>query len=311
MDIDPVWLETDFYAVLGVDRDASVSEITRAYRQLARQLHPDTNADPGAEEHFKRVSAAYRVLSDPGKRSAYDQARRLGAMSGARKRPGGGYTIRVDNRRDSDDVGVTFGTPRGRSVLDDLFRSTNRSPAGAGAGRRVRPRPGPRRVAITVPFEAAVAGTTVPVRLPSGDQVPVRIPPGVADGQTVRVPGRTGDLQVTVHVEPHRIFERAGDGRDLSVTVPVSYSEAVLGADVTVPTLDGAPVTVRVPPGTPSGQVLRVRGRGIPTEHGRGDLLVTVKVDVPRELTDHQRALIRELRDHDDADLRHRLRGRR
>lgn len=245
MDIDPAWLETDFYDVLGVDRDAPVPEITKAYRRLARRLHPDTNADSGAEERFKLVSAAYRVLSDPEKRASYDQARRLGATSGARKRPGGGYTIRVDNRGDRDDVGVTFREPRGRSIFDDLFGSTSRSPA--GAGRRA---------------------------------------------------------------EPHRIFRRVGDGRDLAVTVPVSYSEAVLGAAVTVPTPDGGPVTVRIPPGTPSGQVLRVRNRGTSTVRGRGDLLVTVQIDVPRELTDRQRELIAELRDHDDPRLRDHLNDR-
>lgn len=246
MDRDSAWLETDFYDVLGVDRDASVPEITKAYRRLARQLHPDTNSSSGAEERFKLVSAAYRVLSDAQKRAAYDRARRQSSMTGARKRPGGGYTIRVDNRGDPGDVGLRFRESRRRSIFDDVFGSTSRS-----------------------------------------------------RGRTDR------------GVEPNRAFRRTGDGRDLAVTVPVSYSDAVLGADLTVPTLDGDPVTVRIPPGTPSGQVLRVRNRGVPTDRGRGDLLVTVQVDVPQELTDRQRALIKELRDLDDPGLRNDLSDRR
>lgn len=304
MDIDPAWLETDYYEALGVSPDADKTEITKAYRRLARQLHPDTNADPAAEDRFKAVAAAYEVLGDPEKRAAYDQARAL-ATSGARRRPGGGYTIRVDNVDDLGDLGgFGFGGPG--SVFDDVFGFT----AGPGrSGRSHRPRKGAdTRAELTLPFVEAVEGTTRTVTVPGHGDTTVRVPAGVDDGQTISIPGRgqpgagggpAGDLLVTVHVEPHHFFGRVGD--DLTLTVPVTFAEAARGADVTVPTLHGEPVTVRIPPGTPPGRTLRVRDRGVPARRGgRGDLLVTVQVDVPRHLTARQRELIDELATFDD-----------
>lgn len=304
MDIDPAWLETDFYATLGVAPEATKADITRAYRRLARGLHPDANADPAAEDRFKTVSAAYGVLGDPDKRAAYDQARQL-ARSGTRRRPGGGYTIRVDNLDDRRGFGFDAGPSHG-SVFDDLLGSGSR-PTGT---RRTRARRGPDvRAELGLAFADAVTGTTRTVTVPGRDPVTVRIPPGVDDGQAIRVPGTgrpgngggpAGDLLVTVHVEPHHLFGRLG--RDLTITVPITYAEAVRGTTVAVPTLDGQPVTVRIPPGTPPGRTLRVRGRGVPTRSGgRGDLLVTVQVDVPRHLSDRQRELIGELAATDDA----------
>lgn len=305
MEIDPGWIDTDFYATLGLSRDATKADITKAYRRLARELHPDTNHDPAAEARFKDLSAAYEVLGDPQKRAAYDQARRLSA-SGARRRPGGGYTIRVEHVDPVEDV-LDVGRGAGvGSVADDVFRF--------GARRSGPRRPAPRRGAdvhaeIGLPFAEAVTGTASTVWVAGGGAVTVRIPAGVEDGQTIRVPGKgragsgggpAGDLLVTVHVEPHEIFGR--DGPNLTLTVPVSYAEAALGADVSVPTLGGPPVTVRIPPGTPSGRVLRVRGRGIPS--AGGDLLVTVHVEVPATLDARQRELIRELARYDDPDRR-------
>jgi len=303
MEIDPAWFDTDYYEVLGVTPDASKAEITKAYRRLARQLHPDRNPDDSTtEERFKAVGAAYEVLGDAERRAAYDEARTM-ATSGARRGPGGSYTIRVENLDDLGDFGG-FGFAGGGqtgSGFDDLF--------GFGGGRRGTNRRAQRRkgtntrAELRLPFAEAVEGTTRTVSVPGHGDTTVRIPGGVGDGQSIRIPGKggpgrnggpAGDLLVTVHVEPHHLFGRLG--HDLTITVPVSYAEAVRGTTVAVPTPDGQPVTVRIPPGTPPGRTLRVRGRGVPTRTGgRGDLLVTVQVDVPLHLTDHQRELIDEL----------------
>lgn len=193
------------------------------------------------------------------------------------------------------------------SVFDDLFGFGG---GRAGSHRRTQPRKGTdTRAELTLPFAEAVEGTTRTVSVPGHGEVTVRIPAGVDEGQPIRIPGKggpgrnggpVGDLLVTVHVEPHHLFGRLG--HNLTLTVPVSFAEAVRGTTVAVPTLDGQPVTVRIPAGTPSGRTLRVRGRGVPTRTGgRGDLLVTVQVDVPRHLTDRQRELIDELAATDDT----------
>ena len=322
------WLEKDYYQLLGVPQTASDKEITKAYRKLARQLHPDKNADSDAAERFKEVAAAYDVLHDENKRREYDELRRLAAQP---RRPSagaggwdapGGYTIRVDH----------VGDPGGFADvdMDDLFGSM------FGSQRRSAPRQ--RRgedlaAELRLSFEEAVRGTTTQISLDDevlcgrcdgagaepgtrhaactacdgrGSQrisrtVSARIPPGVEDGQTLRLsgkgrPGRNGgppgDLLVRLHVGGHRLFGRSG--RNLTLTVPVTFAEAALGADITVPTLDD-PVTVRIPPGTPTGRTFRVRGRGVATGKGRGDLLVTVEVDVPRHLTAEQRAAVEAL----------------
>lgn len=317
MDFDPGWLDQDLYATLGVAPDASKPEITKAYRRLARDLHPDTNADPAAEDRFKAVSIAYDVLRDADRRAAYDQARRL-STSRPRRRSGGGYTIRVENLDDISGSGDArrsgVRTRAGGSLFDDLF-----DPAARTGTARARPRRGAdARAELTLPFADAVGGTTRTVTAPGHGPVVVRIPPGVDDGQTIRVPGKgrpgpgggpPGDLLVTVHVAQDPVFAR--QGQDLTVTVPVSYREAVLGADVTVPTIHHGPVTVRIPPGTPGGRVLRVRGRGVPSPGGAGDLLVTIQVEVPTSLDDRQRELIGELARYDDPDRRAHLEARR
>lgn len=302
MAIDPRWRETDFYEVLGVDPGATTAEIARAYRRLARSLHPDTNADPDAAERFNAVTAAYEVLGDPDERAAYDRVRRR-ARPGTRRRPGGGYSIRVEHRDRGDDVSLR---DRRRSTRPSTGQQRARSPRRGAAAR----------AELTLPFAEAVQGTTARVTDPERPTVHVRVPAGVEEGQTIRVPGRgepgsgggpAGDLLITVHVEPHELFGRAGD--HLTLTVPVSYTEAVLGAEVRVPTIDGDAVTVTVPPGSAPGAVLRVPGRGAPTARGqgRGDLLVSVALDVPRTLGERQRELIAELGAHDRPDLRSHL----
>jgi molecular chaperone DnaJ len=291
------WFEKDYYATLGVPKAASEKEITRAYRKLAKQNHPDANpGDEAAEERFKDVSAAYDVLGDAEKRKEYDEVREMVASGVAGPgfgRPGygpgfeGGRTIFVD---DLDDVGG----------LGDLFGGI------FGGGRRARanvPFPGPDlETELSLDFMEAVHGVMKELSF-EGRTVKVRIPPGVRDGQRIRVKGKggpganggpPGDLYVVVRVRPHPIFGRKGDA-DLTVTVPITFVEAALGGQARVPTLTD-PVTVRIPPGTQSGKTVRVRGRGIEKSKGApGDLLVTFEVAVPKNLSAAERKAIEDL----------------
>lgn len=357
------WLEKDFYSVLGVPKDASASDIKKAYRKLARESHPDHNPDnSAAEDRFKTVSEAYDVLSDDRKRREYDEMRSLFASGAFRRgaRAGGGQPF---------DMSDLFGQEAGRdqrfggASFSDLFGSVF-SGGGAPAYRSTPTRGRDVETEIVLDFLDGVRGVDVPVTLRapgvcetchgSGakpgtkpricphcggtgmvtrnqgafgfaepcvdcqgvgtivDQkcpecrgtggvtktrtLNVRIPPGVDDGQRVRLAGRgepgarggpAGDLFVRVILRPDPIFGRSGD--DLTVTIPVTFAEAVLGAEVRVPTLAGM-VKVRVPAGTPSGRMLRVRGRGVPKRDGHsGDLLVTVDIVLPNELTEEAR----------------------
>ena len=355
------WVEKDFYKELGVSSDASADEIKRAYRKLARDLHPDTNSDPSAAERFKAVSEAHSVLSDAAKRKEYDETRRLFA--------GGGF----GRGRFSDGNFGGFGGDGAEFNLNDLFDAAGQTGGanigdlfgglfgrGAQQARPTRPRRGNDLETETeLSFMEATKGVAMPLRLTSpapctnchgsgarpgtspkvcpncngsgvvsrnqgafGFSEPctecrgsgsiiehpcdecrgtgvttrtrtinVRIPPGVEDGQRIRLAGQgeaglrgapSGDLYVTVHVKPDKVFGRDGD--DLTVTVPVSFHELALGTTLSVPTLEGK-VGVRVPKGTSDGRILRVRGRGVPKRSGgHGDLLVTVKVAVPPNL---------------------------
>ena len=285
------WAEKDYYAVLGVPQTATTKEISKAYRTLARKYHPDaTQNDDKAEERFKEVSAAYEVIGDEQTRKSYDEFRRLGGSSFGGFRPGqpgeGSATSAICPICSAD-----------CSVVPQ--RGSGRGFGGFG------PMPGmDLQARLTLTFEEAVRGVTKSVRLTSDAlsspmEVNVRIPAGVNDGQRIRVPGKgapstdggaAGDLLVTISILQHDTFSR--DGQNLLVTVPVSYSEAVLGSDVKVPTMDGKGVTVRIPPGTPSGKVLRVRGRGVKAAASKGDLLVTVAVHVPEDPSPEERELI-------------------
>lgn len=295
MAVQTEWLEKDFYALLGVPETASEQDITRAYRRLARELHPDVNPDkPGAEERFKEVSSAYDVLGDPGKRKEYDELRRLQQQERQFAGAGDGRGFRI-TFGDGDGDGVGFED----LDLDDLLGSLFGGDRGRTRSRRGRD----VETEVDLSFEDAVRGTTARLRLAVGDgpvrEATVRIPAGIEDGQLIRVPGQgapgrdggpPGDLYVTVRVASHPIFGR--QGADLTLRIPVTFAEAALGADVRVPTLGGEPVTLRMPAGTPSGRTFRVRGKGVP---GRGDLLVTVEVAVPRTLSEEQRRAIEEL----------------
>ncbi len=278
------WLKTDYYAVLGVDSNATTKDIKKAYRRLAQKYHPDTNSgDASAETHFKEVNEAYEVIGDPETRKEYDHARQMGYFVGG---PGGGQQyVRVE-----DLMGGGRGSPFDLlGGFGDLF----------GRQGGVRARNGEDLSAeMHLSFHDAIAGSTRQLTV-NGQTVKVKIPKGVADGARIRVKGRggpglnggaPGDLYVTVRVAGHPVFGRRG--KHLTLQVPITFVEAALGADIDVPTLEGK-VRLRVPPGTQSGKTLRVRNHGVENAKGeRGDLLVTVSVTVPEKLTDEGKELL-------------------
>jgi molecular chaperone DnaJ len=291
------WFDKDFYAVLGVKKDVSDAELKKTYRKLARQYHPDSNpGDAKAEARFKEISEAYSVLSDSQMRQEYDQIRAMG--SGARFTPGaGGGSAGFE-----DVFGGMFGQRGGRTQYTGGFEDLLGGMFGGGGfgtpSGGFRGDGGPTKGAdisakTTLDFLTAIRGDTVTLTMQNGKETKVKIPEGVADGQKIRLKGKgqpspdggaAGDLVLTVAVRKHPVFER--EGLNLRVDVPVTFAEAALGATIEVPTLDGAPVKLRVAPGTPSGRVLRVKGRGVTTSKGTGDLLAEVVVAVPNHLPD-------------------------
>ena len=359
------WYEKDYYKVLGVAESATAKEITRAYRKLAKEHHPDAN--PGSEERFKEISAAYDVLGDEERRKEYDEVRRLGPMGGGFGAPGGfggpggpgGFgngTFRSDDLGDLGDLfGGLFGGGRRRrqrapqrgadleagihlSFADAVkgvttavhlpsdVRCSTCSGSGAAPGTsrvqcgrcggsgQLADNQGPFSLSSICP-ECGGQGSKVETPCPSCHgsgkehstrQVKVRIPAGVEDGQRIRVKGRgapgeatapAGDLYVIVHVGHDPRFGRRG--RNLTTVAHLSFAEAALGTQITVPTLD-EPVTLKVPAGTQPGTQLRVRGRGVPAGSGKkaaaaGDLLVKVELTVPKDLTEDQRAAVEAL----------------
>ena len=342
------WFEKDYYKVLGVAETATDKEITRAYRKLAKALHPDTN--PGSEERFKEVSAAYDVLGDAAKRKEYDEVRRLGPTGGAfgGATGPGGFRFSGDIGDLGDLFGGLFGQRRPRAQRgadletslhlgfaeavrgvtttvtlpsDEVCRTCQGTGAAPGTSPVTCERCGGRGVLNDDqgPFAMSSVcpvchgrGTRVVTpcptchgtgREPSTRRVNVRVPAGVVDGQRIRLKGKgapgaqggpAGDLFVDVHVTPDPRFGRRG--RHLTTTVTVGVTQAILGATVAVPTLE-EPVTLKVPAGTQPGTTMRVRGRGVPAagKHAAGDLLVTIAVALPTELTRDQRAAVERL----------------
>lgn len=302
----------DYYEVLGVPRTASEKEIKAAFRRLARKHHPDVNPnDPGATERFKEINEAYEVLADPEKRRKYDQYghqwEQYEAWEKAGRPAGGpfGGGPHVEYRTVSpEDLEDLFGTD---SPFSDFFHDLfgRRQPGREAAS----PRRGPDVEAeTTVTLEEAYHGgtRTVEVAGPGGTRrVEVRIPPGVRDGTRVRVagqggPGRgggpPGDLWLRVRVLPHPSFTREGD--DLHIRVPVPLEVAVLGGEVTVPTLKGTAVSLRVPPGTQNRTRLRLRGLGMPRLKGggQGDLYAEVDVRLPQPVPEELRRALEAMR---------------
>jgi curved DNA-binding protein len=296
----------DYYAILGVERDASEDDIKKAYRKLARKYHPDVSKEKDAEERFKEVGEAYETLKDPEKRAAYD---RLG-----RHRPGEEFEPSPEWEsafRDAFGGGFDF---RQGFDLDDLFEHFGRSARGRRGGGFAMPG---RDYEVTahVSLEDAYRGTEVAVELvtPEVDAagavrratktVRVRVPKGATDGERLRVPGKggrgahggpPGDLYLNIALHPHPLFRVSG--RDLYVELPLAPWEAALGSEVDVPTLEGT-VRVTVRPGARAGQKLRVAGKGLPAPRGgHGDLYCVVQIAVPATLTERERKLYEEMR---------------
>lgn len=367
------WLERDYYATLGVAKDATADEIKKAYRRLAREHHPDARPDDArAEARFKEIGEAYAVVGDPATRKEYDELRRLGAagyggIPGGAGFPGGPGGFGGADLGDL--LGQMFGAGggpgrararsgrgrprRGADVETDLHLTFEDALSGISTTLNVTTdgpcatckgsgaAPGSSRVTCTGcggTGETVVdqgmfsfaqpcgrcggAGTVVetPCRTCSGSgrvltprRIQVRIPAGVRDGATVRVAGRgqagrdggpAGDVLVRVRVADHPLFGRRGD--DVTLELPLTFAEAALGTTVAVPTPSGASRRIRIPAGTQPGKVLRLRGEGAPRTRGAGsgDLLVTVRVEVPERLDAEQERLVRELAGHDDTSRR-------
>lgn len=285
------WFSKDFYKTLGVPKDADETAIKKAYRKQAKELHPDRNpGNAGAEKRFKDVGEAYAVLGDKGQREQYDQVRAMGGgpRFQAGGQGGGGFEDAMGGMFGGGGrpQGGSFGGGRAQSggfedILSNMF----------GGGRR-GPTPGQDIGATTeVTFRQAASGAAITLTL-DGHNFTTRLPVGVKDGQKIRVRGKgrpgqqggpAGDLMLTVRVGKHPVFTM--DGNNLRMTLPVAFDEAVLGATIEVPTLDGGRVKVKVAAGTNSGRVLRVKGHGLAAPNGTGDLLATVSVTVPSKVS--------------------------
>jgi curved DNA-binding protein len=298
----------DYYAILGVQRDASAADIKKAYRKLARKYHPDVSKEPDAEERFKEVSEAYETLQDSEKRAAYD---RLGSHS-----PGRDFEPPPDWWKQFGEREFTAREFAFEDLdLSDLLAGLTGRGGGARAHRGGFAMPGQDyEVAVHIGLEEAYRGTEVEVNLSVPEyneqgfvhRVPrtfrARIPKGASDGQRLRLPGkggkgmnggRDGDLYLTITLHPHPLFRP--NGADLYLDLPLAPWEAVLGATVEVPTLAGK-VRLKVPPGTRAGQQLRLGGRGLPTpKGGAGDLFAIVQITVPTVVSERERALFQQL----------------
>jgi molecular chaperone DnaJ len=279
--------EKDYYQILGVTKSADSAAIKKQYRKLARELHPDkTKGDKKLEDRFKAVSEAYDILSDDKKRREYDDARE--AFKSGRIPPNmqGGQGF---NGGDFTDM---FGP--GGDIFSSLF---------GGARQR---HGADLQTEASILFKDAIYGTELNLRLqPQGSaamNITTRVPAGIKDGAKIKIKGRgapgaagPGDLYVTVHVTPHPIFSRKDD--NIHLTLPVTFAEAALGADIKVPTLDGDEVTVRIAPGTPSGRTLRVKGRGVKKGSQAGDLMITIDVRVPQRVEGAAKKAIEDFAD--------------
>ncbi len=277
------WIEKDFYKILGVSKDVSDADLKKAYRKLAKEHHPDRNpGDAKAEARFKDISEAYDVLSDANQRKEYDAIRAMGG--GARFTAGG--------------QGAGF-----EDVFSNLFGGGFQNqgfPGFGGFGGFGPQRGSDLTTTSTINFIDSIHGTQLKLTV-HGETVNVKVPAGIQDGQKLKVKGKgqhspnggpAGDLVVTIKVKPHPVFSR--DGENLRVTVPITITEAILGATISVPTLGAEPVKLKVAPGTPNGRTLRVKGRGVQLPSKQGDLLATVEIAVPAHVSDKAKKLLEQ-----------------
>ncbi|HEY9900017.1 MAG TPA: J domain-containing protein [Pantanalinema sp.] len=277
----------DYYEVLGVPSNAPDDAIKKAYRKLARQYHPDRVQGAGkeaAEARFKEISAAYDTLGDPEKRKSYDQLRQFGPgfQPGAQQGPFGRSSRRTGSPFGGQGgMGGGFAAGGFEDILDAMF---------GGASARA-PASEPVEVPVHVTLEEALSGTSREVSNPrTGKQLRVKIPAGVDTGSKVRA----GDVLVEVTLKPHALFERTGD--DLRLDLPVTFWEAIDGAEIEVPTLDGA-IKMKIPARTQGGRTFRIKGKGMPhlRGEGRGDLFVKVQLHLPPDIDEQALALWRRL----------------
>ncbi|HEY6563751.1 MAG TPA: J domain-containing protein [Pirellulaceae bacterium] len=286
-------MSEDYYQTLGIARSASVDEIQKAYREMARKHHPDLNPDDKkAKEKFQAVQRAYEVLSDTKKRELYD--RYGSSFESAARGPQGWHTTGHPGGVSGDEADLEqffserFGTDSGGGFAD-LFQQFTRAgrPRGRGKGRGTD-----LHHELSIPFETALRGgdARIHVHRPDGksETLDVKIPAGIAHGKRIRLKGQgesgrrgadAGDLLITIHVAPHPHWQR--EGLNLELKVPITLQEAIEGASVDIPTPQGT-IGLRIPPGTTSGKRLRVRGQGVEDgQGGRGDLLVEVLIQLP------------------------------
>jgi curved DNA-binding protein len=302
----------DYYEVLGVARTATADEIKKAHRKAARKFHPDMNKNnPAATEKFKEIQEAYDVLSEPQKRQNYDQFGHAGVNAGPapsggsdpfrRARGGGGSTWQANPNVTVEDF--DFGGGNYSDMFEQLFGGNRR---GAGRGSRAAPPPQQRgqdiEHPVTLTFEQAARGSMLPLQINRDgniETIEIKIPAGVKDGSRIRIKGKgqqgngdPGDLYIITAVQAHPYFRR--EGLDVYLELPVSVYEALLGTKVEVPTLDG-PVSLTIPPGTGAGAKLRIKARGIARGEEKGDQYVQIKVAVPKDLDDQDKAAIEAL----------------
>jgi len=320
-------MDEDYYKTLGVARNASQADIQRAYRDLARKHHPDVNPDDKtAKQTFQQIQKAFDVLNDPEKREMYDrygssfERRGPGGPGGAQAwgtGPGGCSFEDIDF---SQVFGEQFGEPSGGAGgFGDFFSQFRRGGGRTGKTASRSPRRGQDvRHDVQIPFHTSITGgkVQITVRRQTGklETISVKIPPGIEDGKKIRVRGQgepsprggtPGDILITVHVTPHASFQRRGS--NLHVKVPVTLSEAVLGAKIDLPTPQGT-VSLTVPPGTSGGNKLRVKGHGVRPKKGpAGDLFAEIQIVLPDHLTETDRAWISELGDRHPQDPRKNL----
>ena len=265
--------EKDYYEILGVKKTATEAELKKAYRDLAKKVHPDKHkGDKAAENKFKEISEAYAVLSDKDKREQYDRLGREAFGPGGANpfagfdfsefMGGGGRSRRGGGRRTST---IDF-----TDIFGDLFGG------GGGGGFQTAPEP-EMQAELTIDFRDAILGTTMALQV-NAEQIKVKIPEGIRDGQKIRIPRKGAAIQVTVHVRPHPFFERRGD--DIYIDLPITVGEAIRGAEVEAPTLQG-PVRMRVPPGTQSGRTMRLSGKGVKKKAATGDQYCRILIMVP------------------------------